>query len=164
MLNRREFVYGTVASVLTCARGPAVFAADYDLIIKGGRVIDPSLHVNAVRDVAVSGGRITSVAANIDGSAAEVIDATGKLVVPGLLDVHCHYGRDDEGPHIGLSDGVTGGMSVRCLSGEVPDTCPVKEAPVFTDSIRISQLSAGRMSDECPVRVSGHVSGDAFPR
>ena len=108
MLNRREFVYSTVASVLTLARVPAAFATDYDLIIKGGRVIDPSLHVNAIRDVAVTGGRIASVAANIDVSAAEVIDATGKLVVPGLLDVHCHYARDDDGPHIGLSDGVTG--------------------------------------------------------
>ncbi len=108
MLNRREFVYGTVASVVTFARRPAAFATDYDLIIKGGRVIDPSLHVNAIRDVAVTGGRIASVAANIDAGADEVIDATGKVVVPGLLDVHCHYARDDDGPHIGLSDGVTG--------------------------------------------------------
>lgn len=46
-------------------------------------------------------------------------------------------------------------MSVRW----VPDTCPVKEPPVVTDSIRISQLSAGRMSDKCQVRVSGHLSG-----
>ena len=52
-------------------------------------------------------------------------------------------------------------MSVRCPSGRVPDTCPVKELPAFTDLIRISQLSAWRMSDECPVRVSGHLSGGA---
>ena len=69
MLNRREFVYGTVAGVLTFARSPAAFATDYDFIIKGGRVIDPSLHVNAIRDVAVTGGRIASVAANIETSA-----------------------------------------------------------------------------------------------
>ena len=108
MLNRRQFVYGTMASVVALARGSTAFATDYDLIIKGGRVIDPSLHINAIRDVAVTGGRIASVGANIDVGAAEVIDATGKLVVPGLLDVHCHYARDDDGPRIGLSDGVTG--------------------------------------------------------
>ncbi len=38
----------------------------------------------------------------------------------------------------------------------------MKEPPVFTALIRISQLPAGRMSDKCPVRVSGHVSGGAF--
>ena len=107
MLNRRQFVYSAMASVVAFAHRATVFATDYDLIIKGGRVIDPSLHVNALRDVAVIGNRIASVAANIDVGDADVIDATGKLVVPGLLDVHCHYARDDDGPRIGLSDGVT---------------------------------------------------------
>ena len=108
MLNRRHFVYSVMASVVAFARRTTVFATDYDLIIKGGRVIDPSLHVNALRDVAIRSDRIASVAANIDVGEADVIDATGKLVVPGLLDVHCHYARDNDGPRIGLSDGVTG--------------------------------------------------------
>lgn len=108
MVNRRQFVYSAAVSVVALARGSAAFAAEYDLIIKGGRVIDPSLHVNAILDVAIAGSRITSVDTNIDADAAEVIDATGKLVVPGLLDVHSHYARDDEGPRICLSDGVTG--------------------------------------------------------
>lgn len=108
MLNRREFVYRTAAGVVTLARGSVAFAADYDLVIKGGRVIDPSLRVNAIRDVAITEGRIVSVAQNITADATEVIDASGKLVVPGLLDVHSHYARDDEGPRICLSDGVTG--------------------------------------------------------
>ena len=111
MMNRRQFVYAAASAapgVLAFARGPAVFAAEYDLIIKGGRVVDPSLHVNAILDVAIAGSRIASVDTNIDADAAEMIDATGKLVVPGLLDVHSHYARDDEGPRICLSDGVTG--------------------------------------------------------
>ena len=108
LLNRRQFVYGVMASVSAFASRTTVFATDYDLILKGGRVIDPSLHVNALRDVAITGDRIASVAANIDVGSADVIDATGKLVVPGLLDVHCHYARDDDGPRVGLSDGVTG--------------------------------------------------------
>ena len=92
MLNRRQFVYSATASVVTFARRSTVFATDYDFIIKGGRVIDPSLHVNALRDVAITGDRIASVATNIDSGDADVLDATGKLVVPGLLDVRCHYG------------------------------------------------------------------------
>ncbi|HCR00231.1 MAG TPA: hypothetical protein DIU48_12475 [Acidobacteria bacterium] len=108
MVNRRQFVYSATASVIALGRGPAAFAAEYDLIIKGGRIVDPSLHVNAILDLAITGGRIASIDNNIDADAVEVIDATGKLVVPGLLDVHSHYARDDEGPRICLSDGVTG--------------------------------------------------------
>jgi dihydroorotase len=79
----------------------------YDLIIKGGRVIDPASRLDAFRDVAVSGGRIAVVGTNLTGS-AETIDARGKLVVPGLLDIHTHVGRSAEGPELVLKDGVTG--------------------------------------------------------
>jgi len=71
-------------------------------------VIDPSLRINAIRDVAIAGGRIAAVEANIAADAAEMIDARSRLVVPGLLDVHTHYARDKEGPTVCLADGVTG--------------------------------------------------------
>ena len=108
MMNRRQFVHAAAVSVVTFARGSKSLAADHDLIVKGGRVIDPSLRVNAIRDVAITGGRIAVVEADIAADAAQVIDATGKVVVPGLLDVHTHYARDEEGPSLCLADGVTG--------------------------------------------------------
>ena len=109
MMSRRQFVYAVAASAAGLARASTTaLAQSYDLIIKGGRVIDPSLRINALRDVAITGGHIAAVEADITAGTAEVLDATGKLVVPGLLDVHSHYARDDEGPQICLSDGVTG--------------------------------------------------------
>ena len=109
MMNRRQFVCAAaVASAALYARASSVLAATYDVIIKGGRVIDPSLRINAVRDVAIVGGRIAAVEASIAGDAADVIDARGKLVVPGLLDIHTHAARDNESPRVCLADGVTG--------------------------------------------------------
>jgi dihydroorotase len=108
MMNRRQFVYAVAATAAAFARASKVLAATYDLIIKGGRVIDPSLRINAIRDVAIAGGRIAAVEANIEGDAAEMIDARGRLVVPGLLDIHTHAARDKEGPAMCLADGVTG--------------------------------------------------------
>lgn len=107
-MNRRQFVYAAAAGVVTFARGSELLAADYDLIVRGGRVIDPSLRVNGIGDVAIVGGRIAAIEADIVGDAVEVIDATGKVVVPGLLDIHTHYARDEQGPLVGLAGGVTG--------------------------------------------------------
>lgn len=66
--------------------------AVYDLLIRGGTVIDPSQNIHASPlDVGISGGQITAVAANIDqGQATTVYDATGKYVVPGLIDLLAH--------------------------------------------------------------------------
>jgi dihydroorotase len=107
MLSRREFL--AAAGVAVCARGrSAVAAGKYDVLIRGGRVIDPSARLDAVRDVAVSGGRIAAVSARIAEEAAAVVDARGRLVVPGLLDIHTHGGRSADGPALMLQDGVTG--------------------------------------------------------
>ncbi len=108
-MNRRRFLY--TAGVGALATGvPRAFAqtADYDLIVRGGRVIDPSVRLDGIRDVAIRGGRIAAVEANIAAAAAETIDARGRLVVPGLIDIHTHAARTAEGPGLVLADGVTG--------------------------------------------------------
>ncbi|HEX4135010.1 MAG TPA: amidohydrolase family protein [Bryobacteraceae bacterium] len=113
MINRRGFLRTALLRTTTAgtvlARVPAVFPAPkYDLIIKGGRVIDPSRKLDAIRDVAIANGRIAVVAASIRGDAADTLDATGKLVVPGLIDIHTHATRTKDGPGLCLADGVTG--------------------------------------------------------
>ena len=110
MFNRREFCAAAAATAASLAFGSRVIAADvrYDLVIKGGRVIDPSLRLDATRDIGVVQGRIAAVEPSIAGQAAETIDARGKLVVPGLIDIHTHAARTLEGPGMVLADGVTG--------------------------------------------------------
>ncbi len=111
MVSRRRFLSTAVASAAMFARAPrgaAAQATKYDLIIRGGRVIDPSVRLDAIRDVAISGGRIAAIEARIAADAADSIDARGKLVVPGLIDIHTHTARTAEGPGLVLQDGVTG--------------------------------------------------------
>ena len=67
-------------------------ALKYDLLLKGGEVIDPGQGLWGIRDVAFQEGRVALVGADIPGGEArEVIDVSGKLVAPGLVDIHGHY-------------------------------------------------------------------------
>jgi dihydroorotase len=76
--------------VLTLFTLPAL-AQQYDLLLKGGHVIDPRNDVNAVRDVAIKGDRVAAVGENIaPAQAAKVIDVSGLYVTPGLVDIHAH--------------------------------------------------------------------------
>jgi dihydroorotase len=69
-------------------------APRYDLLLKGGHVIDPANNVDAVMDVAVSGGKIAAVEKNISADAAgKVVDVSGLYVTPGLIDIHVHIGH-----------------------------------------------------------------------
>ena len=66
----------------------------YDLLLKGGHVIDPANHIDAVMDVAVSSGKIAAVSKDIPAdSAGKVVDVSGLYVAPGLIDIHYHVGH-----------------------------------------------------------------------
>ncbi|MCE2403753.1 MAG: amidohydrolase family protein [Dehalococcoidia bacterium] len=67
-------------------------AFDYDLVLKGGEVVDPAQGLRAVRDVGFKDGLVAAVEADIPPAvAAEVVDVAGKLVAPGLIDLHGHF-------------------------------------------------------------------------
>lgn len=111
MFNRRIFLQHSLQSVIAASligHPLKSLAQSFDMIIRGGRLIDPSLHLDRIADIGIANGRIAAVAAAINTTATEEINATGRLVIPGLLDIHGHYARDTEGAHICLSDGVTG--------------------------------------------------------
>ena len=84
MMTRRQMLGAAAAGAAMAAGISNARAATHDLLIKGGRVIDPSVGLDAVRDVAIAGGRIVAVEADIMGDAGETIDARGKIVGPGF--------------------------------------------------------------------------------
>jgi dihydroorotase len=67
-------------------------AQQYDLLLKGGRIIDPKNRINGVRDVGILNGKIAAVAVSIDRSKAlKTVDVSGMYVTPGFVDMHAHF-------------------------------------------------------------------------
>jgi dihydroorotase len=106
------------------------------LIIKGGRVIDPAQNLDETLDILVENGVIVSLEKDIDAAGAEVVDASGRLVTPGLVDIHVHL-RDPgleykEDIASGTRSAVAGGFtSVACM----PNTKPVNDNHAITSYI-----------------------------
>jgi len=107
------------------------------ILIKNGRVIDPSRAVDAVMDVLVEKAKISKVAANITQKADTVIDADGKIVMPGIVDMHVHLrepGREDKetiasGTRAAAKGGVTSVLAM-------PNTDPAMDS---SGNIRLLQ-------------------------
>jgi dihydroorotase len=80
-------------------------AQTYNIVIKGGRVIDPKNGVNEIMDIAIQDGKIASIAKNINAAGAiQVVNAKGFIVTPGLIDIHGHVFAGTQPDHY-LSDG-----------------------------------------------------------
>ncbi|MGJ5083149.1 amidohydrolase/deacetylase family metallohydrolase [Bradyrhizobium sp. SZCCHNS3002] len=104
-------------------------SASFDLLLRGGRVIDPASGIDGLRDVAIRNGRIAAVQSDIlPTSAKDVIDVSGQLVLPGLIDTHAHVYQYVTGRFgmnadmVGVQSGVTslidqGGPSCMTLPG-----------------------------------------------
>ena len=130
------------------------------LLIRGGRVVDPSQGLDGVHDVLVRDGLVVGVGsegAQTIGKADETIDATGLVVCPGLVDMHVHLrepGREeDETIETGTRAALAGGFtSVACI--------PNTEPPIDTQStVEFIHQKAAR-ADTCNVFVVGCVSRD----
>ena len=88
----------------------------YDLLLKGGHLIDPRNRISAVRDVAIAGGKVAAVAARLDpADALKVVDVSGLYVTPGLVDIHVHVyaGTGERGSYAGDNSVYPDGFMLR---------------------------------------------------
>ena len=68
----------------------------YDFLFKGGRIVDPANDRDFIGDVAIKGDKVAEVAKEIDSYLAEqVIDINGEVIIPGIIDTHCHIARPE---------------------------------------------------------------------
>jgi dihydroorotase len=91
-------------------------APKYDLLLKGGHVIDPRNGVSGVRDVAIASGRIAAVAERIDPAEAQkTVDVSGLYVTPGLVDIHVHVftGTGEKASYAGDNSVYPDGFTLR---------------------------------------------------
>src|SRR5260221_7908113 len=108
--------YAAGVCLVLVAIGRPTAQQQYDLLLKGGHVIDPRNGISAVRDVAIAGGKVAAVAAGIDpGAALKVVDVSGLYVTPGLVDIHVHVyaGTGERGSYAGDNSVYPDGFTLR---------------------------------------------------
>lgn len=102
---------GTTEIVKTPFHAATAAALEFDVVIKGGRVMDPQTGVDAVRNVGINGDKI-AIVTQLPLRGKEVIDATDLVVAPGFIDMHNHNAGAPFGQKLALRDGVTTPMEL----------------------------------------------------
>ncbi|MBP2667791.1 MAG: pyrC, partial [Firmicutes bacterium] len=106
------------------------------LLLKNGRVIDPASGFDAVADVLVDDGRIAAVGKNLQAADAEMVDCAGKVVAPGLIDMHVHL-RD---PGLEAKEDIVSGTQAAAAGGFTTVACMANTRPVVDSSILVEGL------------------------
>lgn len=99
------------------------------MIVKSGRIIDPADGIDKIADILIENGKIASVGENLPAGDADVIDASGKIVTPGLVDMHCHL-RD---PGFEYKEDIISGCASAAAGGftsiaPMPNTAPAADS------------------------------------
>lgn len=117
-------------------------------LIKNGTLVDPSQKLNKKGDLLIDKGKIVKSGGKIDDPSAEIIDATGKIVTPGFIDMHTHLrepGREDkETVETGLASAVSGGFTTVCA---MPNTDPACDGQANVKFLleRAEEVKLGRV-------------------
>ena len=127
-----------------------------DILLRGGRLLDPSTNLDAVGDLLIRDGKIESVGGTIAGpDGATIVDCTGQVVSPGFIDVHCHLrepGREDvETIATGARAAAAGGFTAVCA---MPNTDPVTDNQAAVGFV----LKQGRAANAARVYPIGAIS------
>lgn len=118
------------------------------VVVKGGHVIDPAIGVDGVLDVLITGGMVAAIEREIDTAGADVVDARGKLVVAGLVDIHAHLrepGFEQKGTiSTETAAALRGGFTTVCA---MPNTEPAPDNASTVESLleRIDRDAAVRV-------------------
>lgn len=106
------------------------------LLLKGGRIINPAEKFDKIADVLVEDGKIKAIGENLEAAGAEVYDATGKVVTPGLIDLHVHFrepGQEaKEDFESGANAAAAGGFTTVCT---MPNTKPAVDDAAMVRSL-----------------------------
>lgn len=101
-----------------------------DLLLKGGRVIDPSQNMDTVADVLIRDGKIAAVGEHIEAADCEVKDVVGMVVAPGLVDIHCHLREPGQERKETIASGTRAAAAGGFTSVmPMPNTTPVADSP-----------------------------------
>lgn len=121
------------------------------MLIKGGRVVDPANGVDSIADILIEGGVISKIEKDITDDGAEVINAEGNIVVPGLVDMHCHLREPGfeykEDIASGSKSAVAGGFtSIACM----PNTNPAADSAATIEYI-VNRAKEADMANVFPI-------------
>lgn len=107
------------------------------LLIKGGRVINPGKNFDAVSDVFIEDGKIVAIGENLNADGAQVVDATGKIVAPGFIDMHTHLREPGQEAKEDFASGsraaAAGGFTTVAT---MPNTTPVVDTAILVNGLK----------------------------
>ena len=115
------------------------------VLIRGGHLIDPAVHIDAPRDLLLVEGKVAAVDApgKIKLAGAEILDAKGLIIAPGLVDIHVHLREPGQGYKETIATGTTaaaaGGFTSVCA---MPNTVPVNDTPEITRWMQAAERGA----------------------
>lgn len=113
-----------------------------DLLIRGGRVVDPLNHLDAIRDVAIEDGHIVEVSESIDRPAKKTLNASGRMVMPGIIDMHTHMRTLLGHPHAQRMVALAGVCTTLDMAGPLDNI--LDSIPDSGAGINIAVLEAAR--------------------